>query len=293
MNMTVLADAIFVAELILLIGLLMRRYLSRRDNPPPSFVLVGLAFLSALAGTAVHLAGSRWELSQPVELLSRAFAYHGFVLLCILGAGGFLLPRFLGLGLRRRYPEGTEASPEWKRSVLCAAVAGTIVLVSYVLEIAGWPRTSGTIRALILCGYLAYEMPLEKIRWSWRGVHWLLILGLISIPVGILAAGWLPRMRATLLHLELVAGFALITLGVATRVLFGHSGARDKLERFNVYIGLAVVLILLGMASRISGDFLPAIQTTHYLYGAGCWIVGCLIWGAFALPRVLRPDTEG
>jgi uncharacterized protein involved in response to NO len=59
-----------------------------------------------------------------------------------------------------------------------------------------------------------------------------------------------------------------------------------------VCIGLTALLILLGLASRISGDFLPAIQTTHYVYAAGCWIVGCLIWGAFALPRVLRPDTE-
>ena len=39
-------------------------------------------------------------------------------------------------------------------------------------------------------------------------MHWLLILGLASMPLGILAAGWLPSMRATLLHLELVSGFA-------------------------------------------------------------------------------------
>ena len=292
MNMTALSDSLFLTELIVLIGVLGRRYRARRDNPPPSFVLVGMGFMAAMAGTAIHLAGSRWELSPPLEYLSRSLAYHGFVLLCILGAGGFLLPRFLGLGLRRKYPGGRETAPEWKRALLWATAAGALVLLSYPLEVAGWPRTSGTIRALIICGYLAYEMPLEKLRWSWRGVHWLLILGLASMPLGILAAGWLPSMRATLLHLELVSGFALITLGVATRVLFGHSGGRDKLERFSPWVTATTLLLLLGLASRISGDFLPHIQTTHYLYGAGCWILGCIVWGAFALPRVLRPDPE-
>jgi hypothetical protein len=240
----------------------------------------------------LHLAGKWWELSPPLEFLARSFAYHGFVLLCVLGAGGFLLPRFLGIGARRTYPESNIPSPEWKRAARCAKAAGALILLTYILEVAGWPRLSGSMRALLVCAYLAYEMPLEKLRWSWRGVHWLLIVGLVGIPLGILAAGWLPARRATLLHLELVSGFALITLAVATRVVFGHSGARDKFERFNLWLALATLLILLGLASRISGDFLPGIQATHYLYGAGCWIAGCLIWAGVVLPRVLRPDTE-
>ena len=53
-----------------------------------------------------------------------------------------------------------------------------------------------------------------------------------------------------------------------------------------------LLLMLLGLVSRISGDFLPGIQTTHYLYGAGCWIAGAVVWAACVLPRVLRPDPE-
>ncbi len=65
------------------------------------------------------------------------------------------------------------------------------------------------------------------------------------------------------------------------------------MERFHPWLTTAAVLMLLGLASRISGDFLPGIQRTHYLYGAACWIAGAVVWAACVLPRVLRPDPEG
>lgn len=291
-GMNTLADGLFAAELAFLFGLLKRRCHSGHIVPPPSFVLVGLAFASALAGTALHFVGRRWELSQPLELLARLLSYHGFVLLAVLGAGGFLLPRFFGLGVRRKFPEATGATPEWKRAVRFAKAAGVAVLLTFLLESAGWNRVAGIARAGIVATYLAYEMPLERLRWTWRGVQWQLIVGLACIPLGVLAAGWFPAIRLTLVHLELVGGFALITFGVATRVVFGHSGAQGRLERFHPWLTTAALLMLFGLASRISSDFLPGIQTTHYLYGAACWMAGAVVWAVCVLPRVLRPDSE-
>jgi uncharacterized protein involved in response to NO len=291
-GMNTLADWLFAGELAFLFSLLKRRCHSGRDLPPPGFVLVGLSFASALAGTALHLAGRRWELNQPLELLARLLSYHGFVLLAVMGAGAFLLPRFLGLGVRRKLPESAEATPEWKRGARIAKAAGAFVLLTYVLEAAGWSRAAGVARALVIAAYLAYEMPLERLRWNWRGVHGQLIVGLLCVPLGVLLAGWFPAMRATLLHLELVAGFALITTGVATRVVFGHSGGSAKLERFRPELTTAAVLMLLGLATRMSGDFSTAIQATHYFYGAVGWLLGAVLWAASVLSRVLRPDRE-
>jgi hypothetical protein len=161
-----------------------------------------------------------------------------------------------------------------------------------VLEAVGWNRVAGISRAILIVGYLACAMPLERVRWSWRGVQWQLIVGLVCIPLGVLAAGWSSAMRLTLSHLELLGGFALITTGIATRVVFGHSGGREELNRFHPWLAAAVLLMLLGLASRIWGDFLPGIQTTHYIYGAGCWMAGVVAWAAYVLPRVLRPDPE-
>ena len=292
-GMTTLADWLFIGEIALWFAMLKNRCHGGKDRPPPGFVLVGLAFACALAGTALHLAGRRWELSQPLELFARLLSYHGFVLLCVLGAGGFLLPRFLGLGVRRKFAESVVATPEWRRAARIAAAAGALIVGSFALEATGWSRTAGTARAVILIAYLCYEMPLERLRWNWRGVQWQLITGLVLIPLGVFASGWFPAMRLTLSHIELVGGFAFITFGVATRVVFGHSGAREKADRFHPWLTTAAVLMLLGLASRISGDYLPGIQTTHYIYGAACWMAGVVVWAACVLPRVLRPDPEG
>ena len=292
-GLTTLADAFFVGEIALWFAMLKNRCHGGKDRPPPGFVLVGLSFASALAGTALHLAGRRWELSQSLELFARLLSYHAFVLLCVLGAGGFLLPRFLGLGVRRKFPESTVASPEWKRASRVAAGAGAVILGTFALEAAGWNRVAAVTRTAVIIAYLGYEMPLERLRWHWRGVQWQLIVGLVCIPLGVFAAAWFSGMRLTLSHVELVSGFALITTGVATRVVFGHSGGRVRMERFHPWLTTAAVLMLLGLASRITGDFLPGIQRTHYLYGAACWIAGAVVWAACVLPRVLRLDPEG
>lgn len=286
------ADAIFIGEIALWFTFFKGRWHAGKDRPPPGFVLVGLSFASALAGTALHLAGWHRELSEPLALLARLLSFHAFVLLCVLGAGGFLLPRFLGLGVRRKFPASAAASPEWKCAAGIALTAGLGILLTYGLEAAGWNRVAGIVRAAVIVAYLAYEMPLERLRWNGRGVQWQLITGLICMPLGVLAAGWFFTNRVAWLHLELVGGFALITTGVATRVVFGHTGGRDTMERFHPWLTIGAVLMVLGLASRMIGDFVPGIQPTHYFYGALCWLIGAVIWAVVVLPRVLRPDPE-
>ena len=51
----------------------------------------------------------RAELSPEWALLGRLWSYHAFILLCILGAGGFLLPRFLGMGARHSFDTSPKA----------------------------------------------------------------------------------------------------------------------------------------------------------------------------------------
>lgn len=289
---TSLGDTLFAVELLLWLAMLKRRCHGKRDQPPPSFVLVGLAFACGLVGTALHLAVKRWELMAEVELLGKLLSYHGFVLLCVLGAGGFLLPRFLGLGPRRTFPASPTETPEWLAAARVAQVAGLLIMVTYGLEAAGWPRLAATLRAGLVVGYLWRELPLERLRWTWHGVQWFLVVGLACLPLGVLASGWLPGWRVALGHVELLAGFGLITLGVATRVVFGHSGERAQLERFHAPLTVAAGLMLVGLVNRLTGEFLPSTMASHYLYGALCWLAGLLLWAVRVLPKVLQPDPE-
>ncbi len=287
-----IADTVFITEICALFMLLRRRCHASGSMPPPSFSLVGMGLLSAAIGAAIHLVGKWWELSPTAELIARLTGYHGFILLCILGAGGFLLPRFLGLGLRRSYQDTGAESPVWQRAARVARLAGIAILGTYVLEAFGWSRIATTARVLIVVAYLTYEMPVERLRWSWKGVHWLLLTGLLCIPAGMSLAGWFPGLRLAFLHVELIGGFALITIGVATRVVFGHSGVRERLDRFHPWLTTAAVLMLLGLLSRLVGDLVPAIQNSHYLYAALTWMAGLIVWAACVLPRVMRADPD-
>lgn len=287
-----LGDGLFAAELLLWFVLLKGRCHAKRDLPPPTFVLVGLSFASGLAGSALFLAGRRWELVPELELLAKLLGYHAFVLLCVLGAGGFLLPRFLGLGVRRKFAASPVPSPEWRAAARFAGGVGLLMVASYALEAVGWPRTAVTLRAVLIVGYLWHELPLERLRWTWQGVQWLLVTGLACLPVGVLASGWLPGWRVALSHIEVLSGFGLITLGVATRVVFGHSGERTQLERFHAPLTIAAVLMVLALLNRLSGDLVPSTMVSHYLYAALCWLGGMLLWAVRVLPNVLKPDPE-
>lgn len=101
-----------------------------------------------------------------------------------------------------------------------------------------------------------------------------------------------PGYRVGLLHLTLVGGFALITFVVATEVVFGHSGNLARLKGRNRWLLVAVGLMLVGMATRISGDIWPQVLVSHYIYGALLWIAGVLLWAVYVLPNVLIAGTE-
>ncbi len=287
-----LGDALFGVELVAWFLVLKGRCHAKRDLPPPTFVLAGLSFGCGLAGTGLFLAAQFMELAVELELLAKLLSYHAFVLLCVLGAGGFLLPRFLGLGVRRKLPASDTVTPEWRAAARFAGAIGLLMVITYGLEAAGWTRTGATLRALFIGAFLWREMPLERLRWTWNGVQWLLVVGLACLPLGVLASGWLPGWRVALSHIELLAGFGLITLGVATRVVFGHSGERAQLERFHAPVTVAAALLLLALLNRLSGDLVPSTMVSHYLYAALCWLGGMLLWTVRVLPKVLQPDPE-
>jgi len=284
-------DGLFFAAVAVCGVAVLRRWPHRKDLPPPGFVMIPLAFGSLLASLAIRHAMPLDE-SPALDLFSRLLGYHGFVLLCILGAGGFLLPRFLGLGVREKFPTGRTPDAAWQRSFMLSAVTGLVVLGSYALDSTNHPQAGSAARTVAVVFHLARLMPFERLRFSWAGVQWVLVTGLALIPIGILAAGWLAGWRVALAHLELAGGFGLITIGVATRVVFGHSGARERLERFHGWLTFAAVMMLIGMASRISGDFLPHILVSHYIYGALGWAIGLAIWAWVAFPLLLNADPE-
>jgi uncharacterized protein involved in response to NO len=218
--------------------------------------------------------------------------YQGFVLLPILGIGPFLLPRFFGLPSPHDFPESTKPTRAWSTKAILALTTGLLIIATFFLETKGWVRIAYALRFAAAFAYMLAEFPLKPAPDS-RSVFGLAIrISLVGILSGFLMIALFPAYRVGLLHLTLIGGFSVITLVVATRVLFGHSGNLAQLKNKNRWFPIALGLMLFGMATRISGDFWPKIMASHYIYGAILWIAGVLLWAIYALPQVLVADKD-
>ena len=289
---TAIGDTLFLFLLGALVVSLGFRLLRRIDVPPPGFVLVGLALLCGAAGTVLALLQDRLEDRFFWLYLRPLLQFHGFILFPILGVGGFILPRFFGLNSRHDFPESRTPPPGWTREALLALAVGVAILASFAMEADGKPRAGSALRFLLSAGYLYWQVPFFRSKIRNSSLALALRIAFLLLPAGFLAVTLFPAYRVALLHLTLIGGFSVLTLCVATRVVFGHSGQQAALSARLRWLTLAVVLMLVGMVTRISGDYWPKILITHYSYGALLWAAGLLLWAIRVLPGVCRPDAD-
>lgn len=285
-------DALFLTSLAFFFACVATRVKSRKDTPPPGFVLVGLAFASVIAGTILGLVGARRELDPSWTLLERLLCYQGFILLPILGIGPFLLPRFFGMPNPHDFPEALVPPRQWFKKAAIALAAGLLVIASFFVEIKGWFRVAHAIRFGAIAVYLILEMPFHRAPKSGNALGLSIRIAFACVLAGFLAVLFFPAFRVNLLHLTFIGGFAILTFVVATRVVFGHSGNAPLLKQRNRWLLLAVGVMLFAMLTRMSGDYWPKVMISHYVYGAILWIIGVLIWAWYVLPKVLVRDSE-
>lgn len=285
-------DVLLLVLLTVFAVLMGIRIRQRQDMPPPGFVLIALAFACVAGGAILSL---QLNPDEPVVFqvnLQHLLSYQGFVLLPILGVGAYIIPRFFDLPNQQDFPESRTPPPGWMSGALAAGTAGGLVVASFFIEAAGWYRTGAGIRLIAAATYLLREIPLHRAPGPSNTLAAWLKTAFVLLLAGFLAVLLFPDRRIALLHLTLVGGFAIVTMSVATRVVFGHSGNRALLGGRNRWLHVATGLMLFAMLTRISGDFFPKIMASHYNYGAVLWISGALVWAAYVLPKVLIPDHD-
>jgi uncharacterized protein involved in response to NO len=288
----VYGDASFLLLLIAFGICIGRRFPSRKDTPPPGFVLVLLGLLCAMAGTTLAIMANYSDEPPARPLLQHLLSYQGFVLLPILGVGAFVLPRFFGLPNPHDLPEAKKPGATWFAKAWPALTAGALILVSFWLEADGWYRLGPAIRFATSLGYVVFELPLFQPSKIKNAFSLLLRLAFIFLLAGFLFVSLFPKYRVSLLHLTLIGGFAVVTFCVATRVIFGHSGNMALMKQPNRWLYVATGLMWFAMLTRVSGDFWPKIMASHYIYGAIVWTIGVILWSWKVLPKVLQRDAE-
>jgi uncharacterized protein involved in response to NO len=280
------AYALFLVTLITVAIAAVSRIVRARMPPPEEFLFAGWALLCGLAGGALQIALALGvTLPLPPRFPERLISL-GMVLSLVLGLGALLVPTFAGmrapLALPFAAPHARGGARRALYVALIAALAG-----AFALEAAGHARSGAIVRAaaalvVLVLGWKLIQAPghHDVPAWSLWTAGWMTGIGLV-------AAAIVPRSAMTgVLHFVFIGGFALLTLGVSTRVVVSHG--RHGLPAERAVLTPAVVTMLgLALALRITAELAGGRPLPLLAASATAWIVAWGLWAMGAIPRIV------
>ncbi len=292
-NVVIAGDGLFLVLWVSFATALGARFFFlRKDMPPPGFVLAGMGIAGGLTATVMLLVEPLILPAPAWGAFAKLLLYQGFMLLPLMGIGVFFFPRFLGAENRHDFPESEAPPAGWAPKATVAALAGCVVVWTFWLEATGSGVWAGAIRAVVAIGYVAGDVPVLR-RARVKGILKLLLrFGILCAAAGIVLSGVLPVQRIALAHILYMGGFAAVILMVATRVILGHSGNPGLAEERRKSVITLVAILLVGVATRVTADFILKIQVSHYIYAALCWVAIAIIWGIRFAKLVSVPDPD-
>lgn len=288
-----LAVSAWMVLVIALAAFAIRRLSSARAAGPPapdSFVWVPLAFLTGIAGavlTGFRMLGPEWI---GLHTLGKDMLVQGMFLGLVLGVGGMLLP----LITRGDAPPAAGASRTGHLARLAHVAMALALVASFWLESlgtavsvqarAGLALRAGIVLAVLLVSSRIYRLPTLP-GWN-RRVVW---LSAWLIPLGLGLAAAYPGNKQAGLHVMFIGGFALMAFAVALHVILAHGPdpqvGQGRPWQVPTYAGL----FLLALGARIAMQF---ADQAHYFdlmgLATGCFLLGTVVWGSLAVPRILR-----
>jgi uncharacterized protein involved in response to NO len=275
----------FVAAHAMLLTLVARRFVHRKQNPPPTFVLIGLGLLAGAAG-AVLTCGVALELIPASwDLLGKRLLTEGMVMLLVLGVGGFLGPRLLG------FAPGPTAGPQIPSvssvsSVVENSIAGIVILVSIVAEYGFDLPRMAYVRALVVSVVVIRSLQLWKLPLAKTTLARSIWIANCMIVMGVWVVAVAPRYRADFLHILFIGGFSLLILAIATRVTLSHGGHDLAQEQRSWPLRVGITLALVAMMARLGAPFAAASYFAHLAWAAVFWMAGIVWWSVFILRRI-------
>lgn len=286
-----MGDGLFALTMLLTIFWLLMRLVKGGSVPPPGMALTAMGLLCGIFGAAWSaLFGFTGDMHW--TLFSQRLLYQAFILLPLLGVGGFIFPMILGTTNKHAKLSGPTMSKKWKLKAAESALLGILLVFTYWIEVHGQLKMMSWVR-VALCGVWITKESGWLSRNKAKGVMPLsLRAGIACLLGGMIATGILDENKIALDHMLYMGGFGLITMMVATRVIYGHSGQGDKFQKWVKPLIWCVGLLLFGMATRVSADFMDHIndhiKVSHHIYAAGCWAAVSIIWGIAVLPSVRK-----
>lgn len=257
-----------------------RRFVLRKNDPPPSFVFVLAGMLFASVSLLVLALQDFFPFPDLLVACARTFFLKGFLLCLVLGIGIKLIPALLGMApLPAASGGGTKTILEPMDLVILGAVlAGVFFESSSLLPASGFAFTAAlTVAAISRIRIFVLPKTKSALSYSVWIATWVLSLSPLTLAA-------FPAYATHFWHLVFIGGFGLLTLFVSLRVVLAHSGQEFLRWERRPALFLLSGLVLVAALTRVSAPFLTADQMLdHYAYAAAMWIVALLGWFYFFL----------
>jgi uncharacterized protein involved in response to NO len=259
----------------------------RNPNPPPEeflFVAFGLA-LGTLGGTLLLAGALGVAIALPPRFPERLLSL-GMVLSLVVGVGSLLVPTFAGMRNPLVIPGVAAPHARRGRRILYGGVIAALAF-AFAAEGLGRPRLGMTLRALAVTTMGIWVWKLTRLPrrdapgWALWGSGWMVMAGMwcAALFPGGLVAG---------LHVAFLGGYAVLTLGIGTRVLVSHG--RHPLETERRALDPWVLGLVLGaLTLRLVAEWQTATRMEWLAASGSLWIAAWLLWAARALPALMRP----
>ena len=278
-------DLLFVTLLgVLLICLVARVILFRKEMPPPQMVLALTGLICGVAGAGLLTMAGTFIDPQRLRL-ANLLLYQGLLLPPVLGIGSFVFPRMLGGDF------GEPKTTSQIRSKLQRSVAAAVLVVlSFFAEANGQVMAGFVMRAATSFVYLMVE-----VRWKpeqagslTTGLFWALAMGWL----GLILAPFHYAQHVSIEHLMYIGGFGMLMLVVGSRVLFGHSGDLEGFFATSKWVRLLVFLGILAATTRATPAWVPSTTVSHHIYAALTWACLAAFWLIWHKRRFVTRDAE-
>src|SRR5262249_855139 len=186
-----------------------------------------------------------------------------------------LVPTFAGLRDPLTIPGVGPAHERKGRRVLYAAVM-LALLAAFGFEATGRATLGMIVRAIVVTLMVLWVWKLYRapragvpgfVLWS---AGWFLALGLWG-------AAAIPEHAIAALHLTFIGGFALLTLGVGTRVIVSHGRRPLEVESRVLDVPVAT-LVIVALGLRVVAELAPERAAPALAGSAVAWGVAWIAW---------------
>jgi uncharacterized protein involved in response to NO len=289
-GVVVAAEAAYLITLVVVVQAGIRRLPRRRGDPAEEFLFVVLGFAFAAAGAVIGMGmGAGWW-EEPAPRFALHLFTRGMMISIVLGLGGLLVPTFSAMREPLVIPGVARPGQRGPRRALYIPLAA-VLIAAMVVEALGRPDEAAWLRVVpaTVMGLLVWKLfrlpgRRDALSWSIWSAGWFVLLGLWTAAV-------VPARAILGYHIVFLGGFGLLILGIATRVVVSH-GSHPVDDEKRVLRRGVVVAVALALSARIGAEFAPASMNLHYALSGLLWIVGWVLWGTGAMPRIARPGVK-